>query len=451
MIATGGLLRINARRQDSLRSKPHRPHPHKKKNKNKRRNEVVVVKGKLKLCSISGLVAVLGILVLLVGVLMAALGYWPRDGLFFSTHPQEGAAMALMSFSSPAPALVENLEDPRWEESDRGEGAKVGADGGNEEHGFNQTEVINGTSQDVRRGFLEDFLDRYLYSDRLKVFGPLIMGIGIFLFICANAVLHENRDKKTKVINLRDIYSTVIDLHSVRKPHPSSSGSAHQPSANPLNGLINYVQSKSLDSKSRACPVALLSSRQPGSGRRSSDGGGGAVFSICQEHPPPSPPSPSARHSLPQTSSPGWTSHHKEALSSFTLPRPRQRSPGPRRRHSFWAGSSREEEEQKQETQPPPLCASTPPPHRGSGALLLLSSSSLSSLSHLLSSSSSTPVPPCRRRSLPTAAFIAAYSKLTQGEEESFEWSSSHKVTPEGGARPSQPAADRDAAPAGST
>ncbi|MEQ2225895.1 hypothetical protein ILYODFUR_022254 [Ilyodon furcidens] len=107
MIATGGLLRINARRQDSLRSKPHRPHPHKKKSKNKRRSEVVVVKGKLKLCSISGLIAVLGILVLLVGVLMAVLGYWPRNGLFFRSQPQEGATMALMSFSSATPALVQ--------------------------------------------------------------------------------------------------------------------------------------------------------------------------------------------------------------------------------------------------------------------------------------------------------------------------------------------------------
>ncbi|XP_054882523.1 transmembrane protein 200C-like [Poeciliopsis prolifica] len=173
---------------------------------------------------------------------MAALGYWPRDGLFFSSQPQEGATMALTSFRSPAPALVEDQE-PKWAES-------VGGDGTNGRgNDFNQSETVNGTSRDVPQGFLEEFLDRYLYSDRLKVFGPLIMGIGIFLFICANAVLHENRDKKTKVINLRDIYSTVIDLHSVRKPRPSSS--AHQPLANPLNGLINYVQSKSLDSKSQ--------------------------------------------------------------------------------------------------------------------------------------------------------------------------------------------------------
>lgn len=53
---------------------------------------MVVVKGKLKLISVSGLVASLGFLVLLVGMVMAALGYWPRDGLFFRTPAHEGAA-----------------------------------------------------------------------------------------------------------------------------------------------------------------------------------------------------------------------------------------------------------------------------------------------------------------------------------------------------------------------
>ncbi|XP_029943131.1 transmembrane protein 200C-like [Salarias fasciatus] len=234
MIATGGLLRINARRQDSLRSKPHKSHAQKKK-KRQRRSEVVVVKGKLKLCSLSGLVATLGVLVLLVGVAMAALGYWPREGFFFSIQPQEGAARG----------------------AEIGEGLK-GEPGGHRGDGdcdFNQTNNANGTMQPSPRGFFEDFLDRYLYSDMLKVMGPLIMGIGIFLFICANAVLHENRDRKTKVISLRDIYSTVIDLHG------SSSGSAHRLTANPIHGLVNYVQSSSLEVKPRAYPSSLSKSK----------------------------------------------------------------------------------------------------------------------------------------------------------------------------------------------
>lgn len=78
-----------------------------------RRSEVVVVKGKLKLCSVSGLVAALGILVLVVGVAMAALGYWPRDGLFFSSPPQEGTAMASVSSigSILAPADAQVITD----------------------------------------------------------------------------------------------------------------------------------------------------------------------------------------------------------------------------------------------------------------------------------------------------------------------------------------------------
>ncbi|CAJ1081603.1 piezo-type mechanosensitive ion channel component 2-like%2C partial [Xyrichtys novacula] len=490
MIATGGLLRINARRQDSLKNKTQKPHPHKKRNKKKRRSEVVVVKGKLKLFSVSGLVAALGILVLLVGGVMAALGYWPRDGLFFSTRPQEGTAMASVSSggSTPDPAdLQEGQTGKDGDEEPSRSGEEEG--GGDEERevfGFNQTENVNGTIGRLQKSFLEDFLDRYLYSDRLKVFGPLIMGIGIFLFICANAVLHENRDKKTKVINLRDIYSTVIDLHSLRKPNASSATSS-----NPLNGLINYVQSKSLETKPRAYPASLKSRREgPGDGGGglstrqllpgSNRGGGGAcdgdegdgVFSIYQERQEtPSPPSSSSdRHSLPPSFSPPrpstcWTSFQRDTLNSFTLPLRRPRPSFPRRRHSAREGTSRawgsgeEEEEQRMEGEdhrqeeeegvypgsPPPLDSSTPPQPRpahssaassslhkgapeGSQALLLLSCSSLtpshlslSSLSHLLTSSSPTPAPPCRRRSLPSGCSAAGYSKLTQGEGESFE------------------------------
>ncbi|XP_037662251.1 transmembrane protein 200C isoform X2 [Choloepus didactylus] len=148
MIATGGLLRISARKQDPLRP-PSQVPKRKRKAKKRRKNDVVVVKGKLKLCSISGLIALCGILVLLVG---------------------------------------------------------------------------------------------------------------IFLFICANAVLHENRDKKTKIINLRDLYSTVIDVHSLRAKDlaaaaaaaaaaASSAPAPAAPGASPLNGFLSYVQSRGLELK----------------------------------------------------------------------------------------------------------------------------------------------------------------------------------------------------------
>lgn len=36
--------------------------------------------------------------------------------------------------------------------------------------------------------------------------GPFTMGIGIFIFICANAILHENRDRETKVLSGMDCW-----------------------------------------------------------------------------------------------------------------------------------------------------------------------------------------------------------------------------------------------------
>nr|XP_020481099.1 transmembrane protein 200C-like isoform X2 [Monopterus albus] len=417
-----------------------------------RKSEVVVVKGKLKLCSVSGLVAVLGIMVLLVGVVMAALGYWPREGLFFTGKPLEGSAMASVSSISSAPVEAQGGE---WEHGD---------DRRRGDH-FNQTEIVNGTTRQLPRGFLQEFLDRYLYSDRLKVFGPLIMGIGIFLFICANAVLHENRDKKTKVINLRDIYSTVIDLHA-------SSCSARCSSANPLNGIVNYVQSKSLEAKPKAYPALLMSRREGGGGLllKQPLPGGDTVFSIYQPDTSP-PPCSSSFHrlSLPPSLSPPlpstcWTTLQQEALGSFTLPLRRPRPLTPRRRHSARARAGGREEgggvRKEDVFPPPPLCLSTPPIARpfqetpsavscssssllreapgGSQGLLLYSSShlSLSSLSHLLFSSSSVSAPPCRRRSLPTGSINTGYSKLTHGEDELFEsteMTSSHQVTAQGG------------------
>ncbi|XP_020773021.2 LOW QUALITY PROTEIN: transmembrane protein 200C-like [Boleophthalmus pectinirostris] len=241
MIATGGLLRMN-RRQDSLRAKNRAENKRKRKAKKKKKNDVVVVKGKLNLCSPAGLVAAVGILVLLVGVSMAVLGYWPsqnqheyqerrRTGAFYRSRKNHATSA---NVSSEKSAL---------------------------DHVFNASHA-NSDNSSVQEpaphcGFLCDFLDSYLYSDNLKVFGPLVMGIGIFLFICANAVLHENRDKKTKIINLRDIYSTVIDLHSIRAKEYS-----------PLNGLVNYTQARSAEGPSGSHPPSgkLTRSSWPSTG-----------------------------------------------------------------------------------------------------------------------------------------------------------------------------------------
>lgn len=237
MIATGGLLRMN-RRQDSLRSKNRAENKRKRKSKKKKKNDVVVVKGKLNLCSPAGLVAGVGVIILVVGISMAILGYWPspnqqqyqerrRTGVYYNNR---------MSYSK-IPAVSSNSSHEKL---------RLGQPNTlNQSH---SNSSVPGSSHHC--GFLCTFLDNYLYSDNLKVFGPLVMGIGIFLFICANAVLHENRDKKTKIINLRDIYSTVIDLHNIRSKEYS-----------PLNGLVNYTQSRNPEAPIGSFPASGMLTR----------------------------------------------------------------------------------------------------------------------------------------------------------------------------------------------
>ncbi|XP_068090807.1 transmembrane protein 200C [Hyperolius riggenbachi] len=226
MIATGGLLRISARKQDPLRPKSQTPKK-KRKAKKKRKNDVVVVKGKLKLCSISGLIALCGILVLLVGIAMAVMGYWPKSQSVY--HTRVGTNQAKLS--SGDTNIISANTSQSWSH-DNSQGTNQNA------FKVSDTNLTRGLQKNKSPGFFAGLFSGYLHSDNLKVFGPLIMGIGIFLFICANAVLHENRDKKTKIINLRDLYSTVIDVHGMKCKDGA-----------PLNGFVNYVQSRSIDVK----------------------------------------------------------------------------------------------------------------------------------------------------------------------------------------------------------
>ncbi|NXS09669.1 T200C protein, partial [Neodrepanis coruscans] len=239
MIATGGLLRISARKQDPLRPQSQVP-KRKRKAKKKRKNDVVVVKGKLKLCSFSGLIALCGILILLVGIALAVMGYWPKPSQVYRE----------VSFSAGRHLTPQGVIPRNRSQSQ--EGAQAGSHPESPLRANISTTATTGrspqypptsSSPQTSVGFLFRLFSSYLHSDKLKVLGPLIMGIGIFLFICANAVLHENRDKKTKIINLRDLYSTVIDAHSLRAKDGGTSASA------PLNGFVNYMQSRGLELK----------------------------------------------------------------------------------------------------------------------------------------------------------------------------------------------------------
>lgn len=187
---------------------------------------MVVVKGKLQVCSVSGLVAAVGVLVLLVGIAMAVLGYWPKAKPEYSATWAKNNLQASRGDQPKGSALL--MARNYTGNAKFGQQREVNATRGN------VTSVVELSPSAVAPaplGLVRALLAGWLHSDQLKMFGPLVMGMGIFLFICANAVLHEERDRQTKVIDLRDIYSTVIDAHGLRIKEQS-----------PFNGLVNYVQ-----------------------------------------------------------------------------------------------------------------------------------------------------------------------------------------------------------------
>ncbi|XP_040335288.1 transmembrane protein 200C [Herpailurus yagouaroundi] len=264
MIATGGLLRISARKQDPLRP-PSQVPKRKRKAKKRRKNDVVVVKGKLKLCSISGLIALCGILVLLVGIAMAVVGYWPKAN---GANREGGKQLppAASGHRVPTTASSSSSGSKNRSRSHLGTPGGVNSSSVGAPRSTPPARSASPSSSSSSVGFFFRIFSGYLHSDKLKVFGPLIMGIGIFLFICANAVLHENRDKKTKIINLRDLYSTVIDVHSLRAKDlaaaaaaaaaaasSSSAPTSATPGTAPLNGFLSYVQSRGLELKPGSC------------------------------------------------------------------------------------------------------------------------------------------------------------------------------------------------------
>ncbi|XP_057679024.1 transmembrane protein 200A [Corythoichthys intestinalis] len=197
MTAAAGVLTglAKLKRQDSARSQQ-RPLPATSAGladgaqegaprKRKRRTDVVVVRGRLRLYSASGFFLLLGLLVLAAGIAMATLGYWP---------PSSGQSPPGGGGPESSATDVDLLK--------------------------NSTTSPNVKGQPTRQpdgGVLTRFLERHRHSEKMKMFGPFTMGIGIFIFICANAILHENRDRETKIIHMRDMYSTVIDIHRLRQ------------------------------------------------------------------------------------------------------------------------------------------------------------------------------------------------------------------------------------------
>uniref|UniRef100_UPI00358E2533 transmembrane protein 200A isoform X1 n=2 Tax=Myxine glutinosa TaxID=7769 RepID=UPI00358E2533 len=172
--------------------------------------DVVVVKGKVNVLSLSGAVTALGLVIALIGVAMAAIGYWPyspgptstssvsniNSTNAFHHKSSESAERSFVPSTSNSTSL-----DPMVSSLTASSSPPTS---------FSTSRTMTSGNQGVARTFVE----RQLHTYRMKVLGPLTMGVGIFICICGMAALFENRDKGTKIIHLRDIYSALLDAHS---------------------------------------------------------------------------------------------------------------------------------------------------------------------------------------------------------------------------------------------
>lgn len=122
-----------------------------------RRKKSGLVRGKLRIRSTPGAFLVLGVVVVMVGSALAMAGYWPyrlsksKSSVFQATDGE---------------TLSEPQQKTRW---------GVGAKG-----------LVSGAG--------------LVHSERMKLLGPVIMGVGLFILICANTVLYENRDRETQML-----------------------------------------------------------------------------------------------------------------------------------------------------------------------------------------------------------------------------------------------------------
>ncbi|XP_078711922.1 uncharacterized protein LOC144931670 [Lampetra fluviatilis] len=214
--ASGGSLRStlhpqsSSERRDSQRRRARRQRRARRLARRRRPADAVVVRGKVQMCSLSGVVVCLGLLVVLVGISMTVMGYWPRrrpPGAAFEP-PGEGNGSA---FQQQQQQLWWHQQQQHQQQEDQQQ---------------NQQQQLRLPA----RGSVVAFVVRHLlHSERMKLLGPLLMGVGIFVFICANAVLHENRDRETRIIHLRDIYSTVIDVNVMHAKQASDALSGYEP------------------------------------------------------------------------------------------------------------------------------------------------------------------------------------------------------------------------------
>ncbi|XP_077052771.1 transmembrane protein 200A [Siphateles boraxobius] len=147
-----------------------------------RRKKECVIQGKLRIRSMPGAFLVLGVVVVVVGTALAVAGYWP-----YRAH--------------------------RSSVDTEAEGSTGTASG----WGIASKGLLSAAS--------------LVHSERMKLLGPVIMGVGLFILICANTVLYENRDRETQML-LAQMRSVICSV------------SAAMPSADLLqvNSLARHYQ-----------------------------------------------------------------------------------------------------------------------------------------------------------------------------------------------------------------
>ncbi|XP_061453260.1 transmembrane protein 200B [Rhineura floridana] len=131
----------------------------------------VAVKGQLRMRSTSGAFVMVGVSVVLVGMTIAVIGYWPHR-----TRSGGGSRLSNASATDEIKKEAKAFAHPR----------------------------------------------PFPHNEKLKLIGPVIMGIGLFIFICANTMLYENRDMETRLLMQRELYSM-----SLRPPQDTSQAGSY--------------------------------------------------------------------------------------------------------------------------------------------------------------------------------------------------------------------------------
>ncbi|XP_054462697.1 transmembrane protein 200A [Anoplopoma fimbria] len=140
-----------------------------------------VIQGKLRIRSIPGAFLVLGVIVVVVGTALAVAGYWP--------------------YRIQRASFLGSADGESFSESQTS-GWSLGAKG-----------LLSTAS--------------LIHGERMKLLGPVIMGVGLFILICANTVLYENRDRETQMLlaQMRSVICSVsaavpsADLKEIAAAH----------------------------------------------------------------------------------------------------------------------------------------------------------------------------------------------------------------------------------------